>query len=231
MKKILCILLISGYCISLSAQQKEFKYEYYIGVKGGITLTQVRFYPNVQTSFMQGNTGGLIFRMISEPHIGFQIEFNYIEKGWKEKPFTGEFASTSYFHRLNYLDLPIMTHVSLGKKAMRFTLNLGPEFSFLMSDSQGFKPNAVIPSDTDGYNPYYFQPIDTSLDILFTGGLAMEYHFRKGSALTLEGRVFYSLPNLYDTKKYIYKASQSNGLEVTLAYLFRLDKTKNKSKL
>jgi hypothetical protein len=222
MKKILSILLISGCCISLSAQQKEFKYEYYIGAKGGITLTQVRFYPNVQTAFMQGNTGGLIFRMISEPHIGFQIEINYIEKGWKEKPFTGNFADIGYFHRLNYVDMPIMTHVSLGKKAMRFILNLGPEFSYLISDSQGFTPTASIPTDTEGYKPYYFQPIDTSIDILFTGGLGMEYHLKGGSAISLEGRVFYSLPNLYDTKNYIYKASQSNGLQVALSYLFKM---------
>jgi hypothetical protein len=226
MKKILSILLISGCCISLSAQQKEFKYEYYIGAKGGITLTQVRFYPNVQTAFMQGNTGGLIFRMISEPHIGFQIEINYIEKGWKEKPFTGNFADIGYFHRLNYVDMPIMTHVSLGKKAMRFILNLGPEFSYLISDSQGFTPTASIPTDTEGYKPYYFQPIDTQLDILFMGGLGMEYHLKGGGAISLEGRVFYSLPNLYDTKKYIYKASQSNGLQVTLSYLFKMSRGK-----
>ncbi len=226
MKKILFIVLISVTYIPISAQPKDFKYEYYIGAKGGVTFTQVRFYPNVQTEFMQGNTGGVIFRMMSELHVGIQIEFNYIEKGWKEKPFTGEFAANGYYHRLNYLDLPIMTHVNLGKKAMRFTLNLGPEFSYLLSDSQGFTPVAEIPSDTEGYKPYYLQPIDTQFDILFTGGLGMEYHLKGGSAISLEGRIFYSLPNLYDTKKYIYKASQSNGLEVTLSYLFKLGRRK-----
>ena len=231
MKRILYILFLLGYCASLSAQQKDFKFEYYIGAKGGMTLSQVRFYPNVQTDFMQGNTGGLIFRMISEPHIGIQIEFNYIEKGWKEKPFTGDFAANEYFHRLNYVDLPIMTHVNIGKKAMRFIINLGPEFSYLLSDSQGFTPAASIPSDTEGYKPYYFQPINTTFDILFTGGMGLEYHLKKGgSAISLEGRIFYSLPNLYDSKNYIYKASQSNGLQVTLAYLFRIDRHKNKSK-
>lgn len=226
MKKILIILLISITSIPLSAQPKDFKYEYYIGVKGGMTLTQVRFYPNVQTEFMQGNTAGLIFRMISEPHIGFQLELNYIEKGWKESPFTGTFAANGYFHRLNYLDIPIMTHVNIGKKAMRFTLNLGPEFSYLLSDSQGFTPAASIPSDTEGYKPYYFQPIDSSIDILFTGGLGMEYHLKGGSAFSLEGRIFYSLPNIYNSKNYIYKASQSNGLQVTLAYLFKMSRGK-----
>ncbi len=224
MKKILCIFLLSAYCMTLSAQQKKFKYEYYLGARGGITSTNVRFYPNVQTEFMQGNTGGLIFRMISEPHIGIQIEFNYIEKGWKEKPFTGELSTTEYHHRLNYMDLPILTHVNLGKGAMRFIFNLGPEFSYLLSDSQGFTPAAEIPSDTEGYKPYYFQPIDTSFDILFTGGIGLEYHLRGGSAISLEGRFFYSLPNLYDASKYTYKASQSNGFQVNLSYLFRLNR-------
>jgi hypothetical protein len=226
MKKILFLLFISVICTNLSAQPKDFKFEYYLGAKGGITYTQVRFYPNVETQFLQGTTAGFIFRMMSEPHIGIQVEFNYIEKGWKEKPFTGTFANNGYFHRLSYLDLPIMTHVNLGKKAMRFTLNLGPEFSYLLSDSQGFTPAADIPTDTEGYKSYYFKPIDTQFDILFTGGLGMEYHFKGGSAISLEARVFYSLPNLYDTKNYIYNASQSNGLEVTLSYLFKLRRGK-----
>jgi len=224
MKKILCILLISGYFISVSAQQKEFKYELYVGAKGGLTFSQVRFYPNVQTSFLEGNTGGLIFRMISEPHIGFQVEFNYIQKGWQEKPFTGQFASTTYYHQLNYFSVPIMTHVNLGKKAMRFILDLGPEFSFLTSENQGFNPSDGITPDLEGYQPYYGQNVDTSFDILFTGGIGMEYHLKGGSAISLEGRAYYSLPNLFDPNKYPLKASQSNGAQVTIGYLFQLNK-------
>jgi hypothetical protein len=226
MKKILCILLISVYCFSVSAQQKDFKIELYIGAKGGMTLSQVRFYPNVQTSFMDGYTGGLIFRMISEPHIGFQVELNYTQRGWKENPFTGQYVSTSYFHQLNYLDIPIMTHVNLGKKAVRFILNLGPEISFLTSENQGFIPPEGITSDIQGYQPYYGQKIDTSADISFTGGIGMEYHIKGGSIISLEGRVFYSLPNILDTNKYTYKASQNNGVQATIAYLFQLNKRK-----
>jgi hypothetical protein len=215
----------------VSAQKKDFKFEYYLGAKGGLTFSQVRFYPNVQTEYLQGNTGGLIFRMISEPHIGIQAEINYIEKGWKEKPFTGQYAEVGYFHRLNYINIPILTHVNLGKKAMRFIINLGPEFGFLLSDTQGFTPDAIIPPETEGYKSYYFKPVDTSFDILFTGGLGMEYHLKGGSALSLEARIYYSLPNLYDTSKYTYQSSQNNGAQVTLSYLFRLDRKKNKSKL
>jgi hypothetical protein len=224
MKKILIILLITGYYLSAFAQQNDYKFELYVGAKGGLTLSQARFYPNVQTSFLQGDTGGLIFRLLSEPHIGFQVEFNYIQKGWQEKPFTGQFATTSYFHQLDYISVPIMTHVNIGKKAVRFILNLGPEISFLKSESQGFTPKGDITPDTKGYQPYYGKNIDTPLDILFTGGIGMEYHFKGGSAISFEGRAYYSLPNLLDTKKYIYKASQSNGVAVTMAYLLPLRK-------
>ena len=228
MKKILIILLITGCYFSVNAQQSDYKYELFIGAKGGLTFSQVRFYPNVQTSFLQGNTGGLIFRMFSEPHIGFQIEVNYIQKGWQEKPFTGQYAATSYFHQLNYVNMPVMTHVNIGKKAMRFILNVGPEVSYLISESQGFKPLDGITSTMDGYKPYYGNKIDAPVDILFGGGIGMEYHFKKGkgSAISIEGRAFYSLPNLFDTKKYIYQASQSNGVQVTMAYILPLTKTR-----
>jgi hypothetical protein len=231
MKKILFILLIFGYCITVFAQKKDFKYELYIGAKGGMALSQVRFYPNVQTSYMEGKTGGLIFRMISEPHIGFQVEVNYIQKGWKEKPFTGQFASTTYFHQLNYVDIPVMTHVNLGKKAIRFIIDLGPQISFLTSENQGFDPsNDGITPDVEGYKVYYGQKIDTPMDISFTGGIGMEYHLKGGSAISLESRVFYSLPNIFDSNKYTYKASQNNGVQATLAYLFQLKKHISKTK-
>ena len=222
MNKILIILLVTGYYFTARAQQNDYKYELYLGAKGGLTLSQVRFYPNVKTNFLQGNTGGLIFRMFSEPHIGFQVEINYIQKGWQEKPFTDQFAATTYFHQLNYVNMPVMTHVNIGKKAMRFILNLGPEVSYLISENQGFRPPDGITSSLAGYQPYYGNKIDAPIDILFGGGIGMEYHFKGGSAISLEGRVFYSLPNVYDSKKYIYQASQSNGLEVTMAYLLPL---------
>ncbi len=205
--------------------QTEFKKAFYIGAKGGVTATQVRFYPNVQQSFLQGNTGGMVFRMISEPHIGIQVEVNYLEKGWQEKPLSTE-PEKQYFHRLNYIDIPVMTHINLGKRALRFTINLGPAMSFLYSEDQGFKPAGEFPSESEYAEEYWNQPIDSKFDFLFTGGLGIEYHIKEGSALCLESRVFYSLPNLFDSDNYSYKASQSNGAQITLAYLFRLDRRK-----
>ncbi len=217
------VLLLALLPILVQAQNESFKKEFYIGVKGGMVFSRVKFKPNVEQNLFTGNSGGLLLRMISEPHVGIQVEFNYLQKGWEEKPLAG--SVQSYFHQLNYFDIPIMTHANLGNKAMRFTFNLGPSFAFLISDSQGMKPASPGISASPAI-PYWGQPIDSRIDFLFTGGIGTEYHFKHFGALSLDTRVFYSLTNIYDSKKYGYDPSQSNGIQVNLAYLFRLDSGK-----
>jgi hypothetical protein len=218
-KKYLILLLISGCSIGLFGQPKDFKTELYIGVKGGMSFSKVRFYPNVIESFQQGNTGGVMFRLISEPHIGFQVEVNYTQKGWKED-------SIGYLRRLNYISVPIMTHVNIGNKAFRFTINLGPEVAYMVSEEESFTPPRTVSTVDAGYRTYFGKPTDTQLDFLFTAGIGMEYHMKGGGAFALEGRAFYSLPNLFNPDNYPYKVSQSNGAQVTLAYLFQFNRRK-----
>jgi hypothetical protein len=217
MKKYLILLLLTGCSIVTFGQAKDFKTELYIGATGGMTFTKVRFYPNLIESFHEGKAGGIMFRLISEPHIGFQVEVNYTQKGWKED-------SVGYSRQLNYISFPVMTHINLGQKAVRFTLNFGPEMAYMMSESEKFTPQKTVVSGDPYYREYFGKPTDTQLDFLFTAGIGMEYHLKGGGALALEGRAFYSLPNLFDTKTYSYKVSQLNGAQVKLAYMFQLNK-------
>ena len=207
-----------------AAQDGPFKKEYYIGAKGGMVFSRVKFKPNVEQNFYSGNSMGLVLRMISEPHVGIQVEFNYLQKGWEEKPLSG--STQNYFHRINYLDIPILTHANLGNNKYRFTLNLGPTVAILLSDSQGMNP---AEPGISAFPPiaYWGKPIDTRLDFLFVGGIGSEYHFSRYAALALDVRVFYSLTNLYDSRNYGYDPSQTNGIQATLAYLFRVGKVKN----
>ncbi len=223
MKKYLILLLITGCSLGAFAQPKDFKTELYIGAKGGMTFSKVRFYPNVIESFQQANTGGLIFRLISEPHIGFQVEVNYTQKGWKED-------SIGYSRLLNYVSVPIMTHVNLGDKAFRFTLNLGPEVAYMISEEEKFEKEVVVNPGDEVYRTYFGKPADTTMDFLFTAGIGMEYHLKKGGAIALEGRAYYSLPNLFNPDNYPYKVSQSNGAQVTLSYLFQFNRKKKAGK-
>ena len=206
------------------SQNKPFTKEFYLGAKGGVVFSSVKFKPNVEQNTYMGNTGGLIFRMISEPHVGIQFEFNYLQAGWEEKEKEG--MTQTYYHRLNYFEIPIMTHANLGSKAYRFTFNLGPSVSFLLSESQGMNPaTPEIPAEP--VVPYWGKPIDNKVSFMFVGGIGSEYHFKKIGALALDARVFYSLSGIYDSKKYGYDPSQPKGFEVTLSYLFRLNKEKN----
>jgi Outer membrane protein beta-barrel domain len=220
MKKFLATIILTCCSVYIFAQKNDFKTELYIGLSGGETFTKVRFYPNIVESYLQGNSQGIVFRLISEPHIGFQAEVNMTQKGWKED-------SVGYSRRLNYITIPIMTHVNLGKKAVRFTLNLGPEIGFNLSEKETFSDPATTQLGGFGNREFFGQPVDSKIDLLFTVGIGMEYHFKNGSAFALEGRGFYSLPNLFDHKKYSYSISQSNGIQVKLAYLFQLKKKKN----
>jgi hypothetical protein len=202
------------------AQNKPFQKEFYIGAKGGMTFGSVKFKPNVEQNMFSSNTAGLLFRMISEPHVGIQTELNYLQKGWQEKPLEG--STQQYWHKLNYLEIPVMTHASLGNKGYRFTFNLGPSVAFLLSDSQGMNPaEPGIPADP--LIPYWGQPIDLKVDFLFTGGVGSEFHFKRAGAISVDARVYYSLTNLYDTDKYAYDPSLTKGIQVTLAYIFRMN--------
>jgi hypothetical protein len=223
MRKFFILLLIIGCSIASFGQPNDFKPELYIGVKGGEIFSKVRFYPNVTESYQVGKSGGIMFRLISEPHIGFQVEVNYTQKGWKED-------SIGYSRLLNYISIPIMTHVSFGSKAFRFTLNLGPEVAYRFSEEEKFNSGHTPLSGDPGYRAYFGKPTDSQLDFLFTVGLGFEYHLKNGGAFSLEGRAFYSLPNLFNPDNYPYKVSQSNGAQVTFAYLFQLNKKKKDRK-
>ena len=231
MKKYLILLLITGCSLTSFAQPKDFKTELYIGASGGMTFSKVRFYPNIIESFQQGNSGGIMFRLISEPHIGFQVEVNYTQKGWKEDSI-GNAGGTKigYSRILNYVSVPIMTHVNLGNKAFRFTINLGPEVAYMFSEEEHLTPSKTVISPEQGFRTYVGKPTDTQLDFLFTFGLGMEYHMKKGGAFALEGRAYYSLPNLFNPDNYPYKVSQSNGAQVKLAYLFQINKRRKAAK-
>ena len=164
-----------------------------------------------------------MFRLISEPHIGFQVEVNYTQKGWKED-------SIGYARKLNYISIPIMTHINMGSKAFRVILNLGPEMAYRISEEEKFTSPAEVLTIDPAYRTYIGKPTDTQLDFLFTAGLGMEYHLKSGGAFSLEGRAYYSLPNLFNPDNYPYKVSQSNGAQVTLAYLFQFNKRKKAGK-
>ena len=108
MRKLLIFIFISTTSI-ISAQDRLIQPELYLGANFGITESEVIFNPAINQSFLRGYNGGLVFRYIAEKNVGMQAELNFSQRGWTE-------SSGLYSRQLNYLELPFMTHIFIGKK-------------------------------------------------------------------------------------------------------------------
>ncbi|QZE13163.1 PorT family protein [Halosquirtibacter laminarini] len=195
----------------------------YIGVKGGSSISWMKFYPNTNpytqlptdASSFNGYQVGLVFRNMSEEHVGILAEINYTQKGWQEKDRVG----ITYSRRLNYIEVPVMTHISIGKKNFRAFINIGPSVSFLLSEEE--KKEVTVP----GAKPqnYYGVPLDKTFDFAFCGGAGLEYRFSH-QAILLEGRYTLSLLNVFDDGTIGYASSRNQNIGITLSWLYDFHK-------
>ncbi len=120
MRKISIFLCIFLFSANLFAQPSSEKPEIYFGTTQGISASMINFSPSVNQGMLLGYNGGLIFRHITEKNVGLQVELNFFQHGWKE-------TDSIYSRRLNYIELPFMTHIYFGNKS-RFFFNIGPNY-------------------------------------------------------------------------------------------------------
>jgi len=221
MKRIIILIVAIFLVIGLAQAQSAFIPETNLGIKLGGTISKVNFNPGVKQDLYPGFLGGLVFRHISQKSLGIQIEANYYQAGWSEKLD----SPSSYSRRLNYIQLPLMTHVSLGKQKSRFFLNLGPYISVLLSDSEKID----LESESE-YQDYY------GIEIGGTGefGLCFGLGFSKNTSIgifQLEGRANYAMSNIFSNDQETSFTSSGNlSAEVALSYLLDLSKSRKPNK-
>ncbi|MDR1743916.1 MAG: PorT family protein [Dysgonamonadaceae bacterium] len=205
MKKILALAVVALFGLSLSAQNNEFKKQLYIGAGGGAVFSTVDFLPKVQQSRQQGISGGISAKYISEKYLGLIAEINYTQRGWKES--FEDHADYSYNRTLNYLEIPLMTHIYMGR-AVRFIINIGPQVAFLLGNSADMSPAlaeniaaaenaATTDEDKKQIGPQY-KEIQKNFDYGIIGGLGLEFNTGIG-AFNLEGRYYFGLGDMFDT--------------------------------
>ena len=176
--------------------------EVYIGTSFGANGSMMMFNPTVRQIPLLGYQGGLAFRYITEKHVGLQIEMNYSQRGWDEE-------SGLYSRRLNYLELPFLTHLYLGN-THRFIFNIGPKVSYLLNETVLI--NGMENSDAEQHvKPVYF-PFDYGL----TGGLGYNLHTRRAGVFQLELRAYYGLSDIFANTKSDYFAN-SNHMNAALS--------------
>lgn len=191
----------------LTAQNRLIQPEMYVGLNYGKVGSMVTFNPTVSQTYILGNTGGLVFRYIAEKNVGVQIELNYSQRGWKE-------ADDLFEKQLNYIELPFLTHIYIGRKS-QFFINLGPKISFLLSEKD------IIPASISSTSHQQIYPIDNHFEYGVCFGLGYLVKINK-NIVQLEARTGYSISDIYSNEKKDYFNSSKNlNLAINASWLLQ----------
>jgi hypothetical protein len=198
----------------LSAQN-DFKTEINIGLSQGAGISRVVFYPAVDQGLLVGYTGGLILRTITEPHLGMQLEANYLKRGWTEK----YIASGTYRRNQEIITVPVMTYIYFGKLTKtRLQFVIGPYLAYLLSDSE-----IMTVTDTLDYKDYYGKSVAHKVEFGFSGGIGLSFRTKLG-IFELQGKYNHGLTNLFKpgTEEFIYLGCRPQTVDITLHYLVKI---------
>ncbi|MDR0371042.1 MAG: PorT family protein [Prevotellaceae bacterium] len=198
------------FALTANAQARLDKPKVYLGTSHGVTASTVHSDPALNLdNLLFGYNGGLSFRFISDKVVGIQLEANFSQRGWVE-------ARNSYSRRLNYIEMPFLTHIYMGKRDVRFIIHLGPKIACFLSDN-------VLINNTGGATDYqYTHPIENKFEYGFAFGLGCEFQFGK-QLMGLEARGAYTLSDIFSNSKAAYFGYSRNlGLSLNLAWLFQV---------
>lgn len=222
------VALLFFFSLSLSVvAQGSYPKERYFGVSAGTTLSRVSFNPSVSQNYLTGGfAGGVTYRYVEEKYFGFQIELNYVQQGWNEDFSNEENPIYSYSRRINYLELPFLTHVffDVGSTS-RIIFNVGPKIGLYLSDKATTNfdvynlPDFSIVGRTTAQQTL---EIENTLDYAICAGLG--YEFRTGSSTYyLEGRYSFGLGDIFNNSPSDdFSASSNQVIYITLGYLFNV---------
>lgn len=207
MRKYLTVILLS-LATGLLAQARLDRPEMYIGTSHGVIGSMVLFKPTVSQTYLSGYNGGLVFRYIAEKNVGMQVELNFSQRGWSE-------SDGLYERQLNYIELPFMTHIYVGKKNRVF-LNFGPKIAYLISEKE--ITNNTINSTATQHTTLIENPFDYGL----CAGLGVLFNIR-GNVLQLDTRANFGLSDVFSNDKRDYFDTSNNvNVSVNLGWLLQL---------
>lgn len=208
-------LLIIGNVLHLDAQS-TFQKERAIGISGGVNFSKVNFVPKIQQDMYMGFQGGAMMRWRTEKNLGLQVELNFKQQGWEEK-FEGEEADLYYRRRMNYMEVPFLSHIYFGGEKVQFFVNLGPQIGIMLGDKIEGNLNGQKTSQKE--NEQHIKDIDNKFEWGLCGGPGIELRTGIGSFL-LEGRFFYALGDFYKTRSSdAFNKASSQVLSAKLTYL------------
>ncbi|MDE6741325.1 MAG: PorT family protein, partial [Muribaculaceae bacterium] len=193
MKRILLIILTLVGGTLGSWAQTHFDSRVDIGARGGVTLSTVMFNPSIMGKLGMGYTAGVTFRYSEENHFGLIAEVNLVQRGWAEK---FEDLPYNYQRILNYVEVPVMSHIYFGHRG-KFFINAGPEIAYYLGDKINSNFDYHDTSKLEGFHDknrrieQLTMQVSQKLDFGIVAGLGGEFSVNRRNSLALEARVYY----------------------------------------
>ncbi len=225
MKRLLFLFLAILGLSGVGNAQTHFDSKVELGVRGGVTFSTVSFRPSITSKFGMGYTGGLTFRYSEENHFGLIAEVNLVQRGWAEK---FEDLPYKYQRILNYVEVPIMSHIYFGHRG-KFFINAGPEIAYYLGDK--IKSNFDY-TDTSGLEGFHDKnrrteqltmKVSQKIDFGIVAGLGGEFSLNRKNALAVEARIYYGIGNVMPSgRQDTFNLSNQLSVAVTAGYWFRI---------
>ena len=226
MRRIIAYIILTVSSLTAFAQ-RQYEPNFAIGGKAGATLSMMSFSPKVSQGLLPGMMAGVAMRYTEEKLFGLIAELNFEQRGWKEKYDPG--VNFSYSRILSYIQIPVMTQIRFGSDRVKGFINLGPEVGFMIGSHISANFDYTNISAVAGYpagyrtNQQLAMEVSNRFDYGIAGGLGLEVIMKGRHSLMLEGRYYYGLGNIFPSAKRDYfSASRGMSIEITAAYLFRL---------
>ena len=226
MKRFLTISIVLLLSISIKAQIVQPRHILEFGVAGGINLNKMEFQPTVRQTYLNGMNGGVSLRYTSEKYFSMicaaQVEVNFAQRGWKED-FDDE-TGNGYSRTLNYLEVPLLAHLSWGKeeRGFQFFVNMGPQFGFFIGEEEKYTGNWQPQERPISINPIYGKVVENKFDYGIAGGLGVELKTNAGNFF-LEGRYYYGLSDIFgNSKTDDFGRSANQTISIRLGYSIRI---------
>jgi hypothetical protein len=169
--------------------------EFWLGFHGGVSASTIAFRPGVANmkpitnACVLGGNGGFVFRYAGHKYCHFQMELNYVHRGWAEKNAAGE----HYSRNLHYIELPIMMHLNFGSQTCRWFFNLGPKIGYCVKDEGN---NGTL---VNGSGQTEYQAIDHPFDWGLIAGTGIYFPTRRAGVYQIEARFDYSFGGIFGT--------------------------------
>lgn len=185
MKRTLLVTLLFAFQMSFA--------QLYLGTMQGAAVSKVYFSPAYSQTLTTGYSGGVLLTYLEKGGMGIDFGILLTQRGWALN-----YEDTSYSRLNNVLELPFLSHFSLGKGNVRGILLIGANLGYIMSANE---------ESEAGNGSYSFTDTDNRVTFGLSGGLGMKY-VKPNWFTQLTVRYVNDLSNLYESPGLTYNLSQ-----------------------